>query len=113
VTESVVVATVTTFGVILTALLSYLGVVTTGARRHAKAALNEVRNSHDTNLRDDLDAKFDGLAQRLVVLTNDVGGIKEDIRIIHRGQESDRLALAVERDRIRNLEDTRPPRRKA
>lgn len=104
----VVVAAIVTFGTVITALLGYLGIVATSTRRHAKAARNEVQNSHDTNLRDDLDLKFAGLADLVTGLVGDVGGIKEDIRIIHRDAGEDRRALESERKRIRDLETTRP-----
>lgn len=124
--DDIIVAAITTFGIIITALLSYLGVVATGARRHAKAARTQVQNSHTINLRDDLDTKFRGLAGLVEGLVDDVsevkddiggvkkdvGGIKEDIRIIHRDAGEDRRALERERERIRELEQTRPPARK-
>lgn len=103
--DDVIVAVITTFGIILTALLSYLGVVATGARRHAKAARHQVQNSHEVNLRDDLDEKFEGLADLVKIVIKDQGGMKEDIRLIRREAIADR-------EHIRELEQTRPPARK-
>lgn len=124
--DEVLTAVISTFGVILTGLFGYLAVVATGARRHAKAARHQVQNSHEVNLRDDLDEKFKGLADLVKGLADDVsgvkddiggvkkdvGGIKEDIRIIHRDAGEDRRALDRERERIRELEQTRPPARR-
>jgi hypothetical protein len=111
--ENVVVTTIITFGTIISAFLGYLGVVATGARRHAKAARFEVQNSHDTNLRDDLDKKFEGLAGLVESLARDVGGIKADIRGIRTDATNDRAAageaLSAERERILILERTLTP----
>lgn len=95
-----------------------------------RATLHQVKNSHDTNLRDDLDDKFDGLAGlvkgavgdiadvklNVNILSGDVGGIKADIRQIHTDQTADRsiasaavkaAALAADTAQ-RALERTRP-----
>ena len=103
--DNVTVAAIITFGSVITALLGYLGVVATGARRHAKAARHEVQNSHEVNLRDDLDVKFKGLADLVKGAVADIGGIKEDIRIIHREASQDREVNATERERVRRLEE--------
>lgn len=50
-TESVVVAIVTTIGLIVVAVIS------NRTRQHAKAARDQVQNSHSTNLRDELDTR--------------------------------------------------------
>lgn len=113
VSDNVLVAIIITVGTVLAALLSYLGIVATGARRHAKAARNQVQNSHDTNLRDDLDTKFAGLAVLVKGLVLDVGGMKSDIRGIRRDASDDRRAageaIAAEREHIRKLEQTLTP----
>ena len=103
--DDVLVAVITTFGIILTALLGYLGVVATGARRHAKATRNEIQNSHDMNFRDDLDEKFGGLSGLMRIVIKDQGGMKEDIRLIRREAIADR-------EHIRELEQIRSPARK-
>lgn len=95
----IAVAVIVTFGTIITGLLGYLGVVATGARVHAKAARFEVQNSHEVNLRDDLDLKFAGLAGLVKGAVADIGGIKEDIRIIRRDAGQDR-------EHVRHLEES-------
>jgi hypothetical protein len=53
------VETIRTIGVVLVALITagfgYLAVVQDRTRRHAKATREQVQNTHETNLRDDLD----------------------------------------------------------
>ncbi|MDM4761874.1 hypothetical protein QT381_02505 [Galbitalea sp. SE-J8] len=96
-------------GVVITALLGYLGAVTTTTRRHAKAARDGVENNHTVNLRDDLDEQFAGLVRGLTNLAADVGGIKSDLRGIRREALTDRQAAAEDRRRLHNLEDTLTP----
>ncbi len=111
--ESVQVQLVVTFGVIIAAIITTMGglilAILNRTRQHAKATREGVENSHDTNLRDDLDGKVEVIVGRLKELATDVGGIRSDIRAIHREQGEDRRALAAERDRIRLLEDTVTP----
>ena len=112
-TENVVVAVIITFGTIIAALLGYLGVVATGARRHAKAARLGVENEHPKNLRDDLDEKFQGLADLVKTVVTDIGGIRSEIRNIRLDATADRKAageaIAAERERILTLERTLTP----
>lgn len=110
--DEVLITVISTFGVVIAALLGYLGIVATGARRHAKAARHQVQNSHEVNLRDDLDEKFKGLADLVKQVIKDQGGMKADIRQIRHDQSEDREALAIERERIRSLEDTTPARKR-
>lgn len=53
------VETIRTIGLVLVALITggfgYLAVAQERTRRHAKAAREQVSNTHETNLRDDLD----------------------------------------------------------
>jgi uncharacterized membrane-anchored protein YhcB (DUF1043 family) len=87
------------------------------------ATTDEIRkavvNSHSVNLRDDLDEKFDGLAGLVKELASrveqgfthvavetmeirkEVGGVRHEAREL-------RANLETERNRIRDLEDTRP-----
>lgn len=105
-TDNITVAAIITFGSIITALLGYLGVVATGARRHAKAARHEVQNSHEVNLRDDLDDKFRGLeaamagfGDALGEVKKDVGGMRSDIRLI-------RTEASQDREHVRRFEES-------
>lgn len=118
--DDVLIAIVGTFGVVLTALLSYLGITANITRKHTKATRDGVVNSHDIPLRDDLDDKFKGLTDQLLLLTKSVskidldqGGMKSDIRGIRKDASDDRHnaneAIAAERERIRILEDTITP----
>ena len=60
------VAAIQQIGLILAALVTagftYLGVQGDRTRRHAKASRAQVENSHQTNLRDELDERVEGLA---------------------------------------------------
>lgn len=51
--EAVVVAIVTTVGLVVVAIIS------NRTRQHAKAARDQVQNSHSTNLRDELDNRHE------------------------------------------------------
>jgi len=120
-------------GVILAAFISAVGVVlvaiinrarqhSKNAREHAKVAadnsrliVDEVKNSHTTNLREESDERHGELIEKLerVIavqaeqgeaiheLRRDVGGLRGDVREV-------RTNLEHERSRIRDLEDTRP-----
>lgn len=121
----IVIALITAGSAIVVAFFGYLGVITQRTHANSKAALGEVRNSHQTNLRDDLDEKFKALGDQFQGLSTDladvkldlsgvkkdVGGLKEDVRIIRRDQTTDRQAVAEERERIRDLEHTSPNQR--
>ena len=63
---------------------------------------HEVKNSHDTNLRDDVDAKHEALLGEIRSLAAgqsrleaSVGGLHEDVRLLHQadGRQSDNVAL--------------------
>jgi hypothetical protein len=86
-----------------------IGLVLRGQRRSreavattnetANSTLKEVKNTHEVNLRDDLDEKFEGLAEILRTHGKEIGGIRVDIRQIHSDQSTDR-ATAVEAVRV-------------
>lgn len=86
---------------VIAALLGLIGVLlgmihknAKGASKKADVLVGQVRNSHSTNLRDDLDEKFQGLSTQLGEVSKDMGGMKEDIRLIRRDQTADRAAAA-------------------
>jgi Tfp pilus assembly protein PilV len=79
---------------VVAALLSLIGVLLGMIHKNAKTAANQTQNSHETNLRDDLDEKFEGLADLVTGVSADVGGIKEDLRLIRRDQSTDRATAA-------------------
>jgi peptidoglycan hydrolase CwlO-like protein len=66
--------------------------------RNTKRVHEQVANNHiddqgrPINMRDDLDEKFEGLADLVKEVSRDVGGLKEDVRIIRRDQTADRAA---------------------
>lgn len=76
----VLVATVTTVGLIVVAVISNRG------RQHAKAARDQVQNSHNTNLRDELDSRHRENVSNLTRLmkwqaTHEVNSSRRDARI--------------------------------
>ncbi len=79
---------------VIAALLGLIGVLLGMIHKNAKTAARQTQNSHQTNLRDDLDEKFDGIAELVKGVAADQGGMKEDIRIIRRDQSADRAAAA-------------------
>lgn len=98
------------FATIIGALLGVIGIMlglihktTKKTNRNSMGVLEQVQNSHETNMRDDLDDKFAGLATltKSVISTQetqgkDLGGIKADIRQIHLDQTSDRATAAAQ-----------------
>ena len=101
-------AIIVTLGVITTAMSGVAVALIARTRTHAKAAVDQVRNSHDSNLRDDLDEKFKAVTDGLKEVSKDLGGMKSDIRQIRKEASEDRTALAKEQERIRELETTLP-----
>jgi uncharacterized protein YoxC len=85
-------------GALITALLGIIGVLLGKILGNTNKTVDHVANSHvddhgnPINLRDDLDEKFEGLAELVKDLSRDVGGMKEDVRIIRRDQTADRAA---------------------
>ncbi|MGV8852333.1 MAG: hypothetical protein ACOH1M_07190 [Rhodoglobus sp.] len=112
--ETAQVQLIITFGSIISAIVTAGGIVLVAmlnrTRQHAKVAADQTKNSHETNLRDDLDEKFLDLTVLVRGAVADIGGMKSDIRQIHRDASDDRDALAKERERIRALEETTPTR---
>lgn len=64
VTESVWIALISTLGLIIVAVIGN-GLISNRGRQHAKAARAQVENSHELNLRDDIDEKHDANVSRL------------------------------------------------
>jgi len=99
-------------GVVITAVLGYLGVTATLARQHAKATRNQVENSHTTNLREEQDDRhreaMDALADmrrhvdtRFDAQAADIRGVRRDIgRLADRDDNHE--------GRIHDLETTQP-----
>ena len=92
----ILVALITTLGGVIVALIGFWGKVTE-IRDHTKEAKEQVKNSHTTNLRDDMDAIHEDVRAALELLkqhSKEIGGIREDIR-----QERDeRLVLSKRLD---------------
>ena len=70
-------------------------------RQSSSASLDQLRNSHTSNLRVDLDEKQDetrelltDLSDSVKTIQSDVGGLRSDIRQIHRDQATDRRTAA-------------------
>lgn len=74
-------------------------------RNTANATLHQVKNSHEVNLRDDLDEKFGNLFK-------DIGGLRADLRLIGDAAIGDRKFARDTEERLTALERTRPPIRK-
>jgi hypothetical protein len=128
--EAVQVQLVVVFGSILSAIVATTGVVivamlnrTSSRQKRTTVAvaqvLDHVQNAHENpdgtplNLRDDLDEKFEGMADLVKGLGNDIGGIRSDIRGIRKDASDDRRnateSLTTERERILILERTLTP----
>ena len=104
----------TLLGLIVTAGFGFLSVRATQTRNHVRAAAkdsfvarDQLQNSHPQNFRDDLDDKFNLLGDKVKLLTDmlgalglDVGGMKSDIRILHRDNAADRETATADRKRL-------------
>jgi len=104
------------FGLIAVAIISAIGGVLVAkvskTEKHAKESLAQVKNSHKTNLRDDLDGGFSGLGAQVAELAEtlgglvetvsevkrDQGGMKSELRGIRRDQTVDRGVAAADRE---------------
>lgn len=69
VTDDVWIALISTLGLIVVAVIGN-GLLANRSRQHAKAAREQVENSHDTNLRDDIDTKHESNVKRLREIDN-------------------------------------------
>lgn len=109
---------------VITGIVGPLLVVIVGAklnrkvnhlRDDTKATRSQVENSHSTNLRDDQDDKHNELVELVQSVLGtqksqrrDIGGMREDIRGVRTDLTTLRGELVVERERIRDLEQTQP-----
>lgn len=96
------VAVVGFVGVVLTAMIGAQNVRIGRIRRDAQSTREQLENDHasdptkTTNIREDMDNKHD---QIVTMLRRDVGGIREDIRLLRRD-------LSGTQDRVHELETT-------
>ena len=101
------------------AVIAILGARLTRKVNHlsadTKATRHQVENSHSTNLRDDQDDKHAELVELVKAVIGaqksqgaEIGGVREELRGVRRDVSDLRGELGVERERIRDLEDTRP-----
>lgn len=114
-TENVLVALITTFGIIFTALSGTAVLIGQRTSRRVKTIEKDaaetryqVKNSHTTNLREEGDDRHEELTTlvRQVISTQatqglDIGGIRSELRAL-RKDDTD------QRDRLFELERTRP-----
>ncbi|AUV61989.1 minor tail protein [Mycobacterium phage SWU2] len=70
---------------------------TVQAQKHvAVETLNQVQNSHDTNLRDDIDQLSSAIREGFQEVRRDIGGLREEVRIERRERiEGDRLLRLI------------------
>lgn len=102
---SIVVAVVTAIGIVIVAMLNR-------TRQHARAASkntaetrDEVKNSHEINLRDNIDTNQAGILDALKQIRDDVMETRVDIREIRGTVHDDR---EENRRRFAEFERTRP-----
>jgi hypothetical protein len=108
-------------GGVICALIAYVGVLQTLTHRSSVRVRAQVENSHDINMRDDLDGKFESLessvqavanmqaqqSRTLTIQARDIGGMREDIRQIRSDRSDDRQEI---RDRLREIDERTKPR---
>lgn len=96
---SIAVAVITTIGVIMVARINTAVRHTKAASVNALATRVEVKNDHEVNLRDDLDAKFAGVFEELAALRT---GQRRQGRQIN-------ALFAADRELEREIENTKQP----
>ncbi|MCS3494051.1 hypothetical protein M2368_003079 [Arthrobacter sp. JUb119] len=80
-TEAVIVQAITTLGIILAALIAAWFPLSSKLKvigKDAKEAREQVKNSHDTNLREEGDERHEATMSALKELGRDVRGLRED-----------------------------------
>lgn len=88
---------VSALGAVLVALLHRQNVKLNRMGAHVRQAREQVRNSHGTNLRDDLDKVIDGVGRLLLGQdrqSSEIAGLRKDLRV----EREERLALTARVD---------------
>ncbi|MGG7509443.1 hypothetical protein [Plantibacter sp. YIM 135249] len=83
--DIVIVALISAAALVLTAPASVLMLL---VNRRVKALGHQVANDHSVNLRDDLDGKHSETGDLLRELVRDLGGMKQDVRLIRQDQST-------------------------
>jgi hypothetical protein len=92
-TDAVVTAGAIIIGALLTLITTLIGLVLHGQRGNRatnKATLHQVKNSHETNLRDDLDEKQDETRGLIRQVRDDLGEMRVEIREVRQSASDDR-----------------------
>lgn len=99
--SNIIIACATVIAALLGIIGSLLMKILANTRRtHEQVANNHVdEDGNPINMRDDLDEKFAGVAGLVKDVKADVGGMKEDLRLVRRDQTADR-AVASEAHKI-------------
>ena len=103
----IIIALIGVMGTIAIAGFGFLGVRANQTRKHASEAASDafrardqLENNHDTNIRDDLDEKFSKFGAILEAFGRDMGGVKDDIRALHRYNLTAMDAATADRARM-------------
>lgn len=77
-------------------------------KQDTKVTKNEVKNSHQTNLREELDGRHERVLAGLENIGHDIRGLRTDIVTLFSQDRELRLEVIDNRDRLDRL-DKRPP----
>lgn len=94
--ESLLVAIVSVLGVVYTATIGALVPLLASIRKNAKVAADQVANSHDMPLREDLDAKHHDNSSRFGRLEGRVGRVESQVSATSRGVQRIEQHLGIE-----------------
>lgn len=94
--EAVWVAIIGAQGAVIVALITIGLPLLASTRRHAKSANLQVTNSHETNLRDDLDEKHSDNSGRLGTLETGFETMRSDVGSLKRGVSRIEEHLGIE-----------------
>lgn len=99
-------------GAVLVGFMAVIGAVITFVAPKLETIRHQVQNSHKTNLRDDLDEKFDNVLGELRGVRKDVGRVDDRVGRIDDRQTRTERRLDQVFDKVEDLEDTFNPKEK-
>lgn len=93
---------------VLVALIGVVGTVLGLLLQRSSEIRHQVKNSHTTNLRDDIDGKHDENAEKLERIFTTLGRIDARVANVESTQTTILRTVARQSERIDELEDTHP-----
>ncbi|MDR2294674.1 MAG: hypothetical protein LBE05_05670 [Microbacterium sp.] len=97
-------------GAVLVGFMAMVGAVLAFVAPKLETIRHQVQNSHKTNLRDDLDDKFDRVLTELGGVRKDIGRVDDRVGRLDDRQSRTERRLDRVFDRVDDLEDTMNPK---